>query len=80
MHNSISLRKVFYTRSVVDNGHKFEAAVVPEDLIHTVLYLGHNQSGHNGYQRTYATIKCVLLLERDEKTCTGSLQKLSYMC
>ena len=46
-------------RSVVDNGHKFEVAVVPEDLIGTVLYLGHNQSGHNGYQRTYATIKCV---------------------
>ena len=44
---------------MVDNGHKFEAAVVPEDLIHTVLHLGHNQSGHNGYQRTYAAIKCV---------------------
>ena len=44
---------------MVDNGHKFEAAVVPEDLIGTVLHLGHNQSGHNGYQRTYATIKCV---------------------
>ena len=34
---------------MVDNGHKFEVAVVPEDLIHTVLHLGHNQSGHNGY-------------------------------
>ena len=22
-----------------------------------VLHLGHNQSGHNGYQRTYAAIK-----------------------
>ena len=44
---------------MVDNGHKFEVAVVPEDLIGTVLHLGHNQSGHNGYQRTYATIKHV---------------------
>ena len=44
---------------MVDNGHKFEVAVVPEDLIHTVLHLGHNQSGHNGYQRTYAAIKHV---------------------
>ena len=34
-------------------------AVVPEDLIHTVLHLGHNKSSHNGYQRTYAAIKCV---------------------
>ena len=53
------IKKGVLYRSVVDNGHKFEAAVVPEDLIHTVLHLGHNQSGHNGYQRTYAAIKCV---------------------
>ena len=44
-------------KSVMDNGHKFSAAVVPEDLTDTVLVLGHNQSGHNGYQRTYAAIK-----------------------
>ena len=44
---------------MVDNGHKFEAVVVPEDLIGTVLHLGHNQSGHNGYQRAYAVIKHV---------------------
>ena len=53
------IKKGVLYRSVVDNGHKFEAAVVPEDLIHTVLHLDHNQSGHNGYQRTYAAIKRV---------------------
>ena len=53
------VEKAVLYRSVVDNGHTFEAVVVPEDLIHTVLHLGHNQSGHNGYQRTYAAIKCV---------------------
>ena len=53
------IKKGVLYRSVVDNGHKFVAAVVPEDLIHTVLHLGHNQSSHNGYQRTYAAIKCV---------------------
>ena len=53
------IQKGVLYRSVVDNGHKFEVAVVPEDLIHTVLHLGHNQSSHNGYQRTYASIKCV---------------------
>ena len=37
--------------SVMDNGHKFSAAVIPEDLTDTVLFLGHNQSDHNGYQR-----------------------------
>ena len=52
------IKKSVLYMSVVEIGHKFEAAVVPEDLIHTVLHLGHNQSGHNGYQRTYAAIKC----------------------
>ena len=46
-------------RSIVDNGHKFKARVIPESLRDVVLHLGHNQSGHNGYQRTYAAIKCL---------------------
>ena len=53
------IHKGILYRSVIDSGHKFRAAVVPEELIGTVLYLGHNQSGHNGYQRTYAAIKCM---------------------
>ena len=44
-------------RSIVDNGHKFEARVIADSLVDVVLHLGHNQSGHNGYQRTYAGIK-----------------------
>ena len=39
-------------RSIVDNGHKFKVRVIPESLRDVVLHLGHNQSGHNGYQRT----------------------------
>ena len=46
-------------RSIVDNGYKFKARVIPESLMDVVLHLGHNQSGHNGYQRTYAVIKCL---------------------
>ena len=44
-------------RSIVDNGHGSEARVLPESLVGVVLHLGHNQSGHNGYQRTYTVIK-----------------------
>ena len=51
------IHKGILYRSINDNGHKFRAAVVPEELNGTVLYLGHNQSVHNGYQRTYAAIK-----------------------
>ena len=58
---------------MIDNGHKFEAAVVPEDLIGTVLHLGHNQSGHNGLSENICHNQVCLLLERDEETHTGSL-------
>ena len=44
-------------RSIVENGHRFEVRVIPESLKDVVLHLGHNQSGHNGYQSTYAAIK-----------------------
>ena len=44
-------------KCIVDNGHGFEARVIPHSLVDVVLHLGHNQSGHNGYQRTYAAIK-----------------------
>ena len=44
-------------RFIVDNGYKFEARVIPEPLRNVVLHLGHNQSGNNGYQRTYPAIK-----------------------
>ena len=43
-------------KCIVDNGHGFEARVIPHALVDIVLHLGHNQSGHNGYQRTYAAI------------------------
>ena len=51
------IHKGILYRSIINNGHKFRATVVPEELVSTVLYLSHNQSGHNGYQRTYANIK-----------------------
>ena len=44
---------------VIENNHKFDAAVLPAKLVNTALFLGHNQSGHNGFQRTYAAIKRV---------------------
>ena len=59
MHNPTSLRKVFYTGPWLTMVINLMQPVVPEDLIHTVLHLGHNQSSHNGYQRTYAAIKRV---------------------
>ena len=58
LHEFYFIENDILYRSVMDNGHKFSAAVVPEELTDTVLFLGHNQSGHNSYQRTHTAIKC----------------------
>ena len=62
-------------RSIAENGHKFESRVILESLRDVVLHLGHSQSGHNGYQRTYAAIKC-LYYWKGTDTSPTILQKL----
>ena len=61
-------------RSIVDNGHKFKARVIPESLVDVVLHLGHNQSGHNGYQSICTSGKGM------RATDFAILQKLQGMC
>ena len=60
-------------KHIVDNGHRFEARVIPHTLVDIVLHLGHNQSGHNGYQRTYAAIKCLYY-------CKGMITQILKYC
>ena len=58
--NNFILSKIMYSfRSIVDNGHRFEARVIPESLRDVVLLLGHNQSGHNGYQKKHTLLSSV---------------------
>ena len=52
--NFISSKKYVLFMHVVDNG---QARVIPNSLMDVVLHLGHNQSGHNGYQKAYVAIK-----------------------
>ena len=53
------VKNIVLFRSIVGNGHNFKVRVIPQSLRDVVLHLGHNQSGHNGYQRTYTAIKCL---------------------
>ena len=67
-------------RSIVDNGHKFEARVILDSLVDVILHLRHNQSGHNGYQRMYGSHQVSVLLERYECVSFVILQKLQGLC
>ena len=69
---------IFCTGLSWDNGHKFSAGVVPEEVTDTALFLGHNQSGHNGYQRTYAAMKHIYYWKGMRK-CAGSLYNMCYL-
>ena len=65
-------------RKVVDGGHKFHAIYLPNVLIFQVLQTAHNDLGHNGFPRTYAALKRVLL-ERHERGYQKTLQNMCNM-
>ena len=47
------------TRKVVEGGHKFHAIYLPAVLVLQIFHAAHDELGHNGFQRTYATLKRV---------------------
>ena len=67
---------------VIENNHKFDAAVLPAELVNTALFIGHNQSGHNGFQRTYAAMKRIYYWKGMHKDilryCKGCSQCVKY--
>ena len=65
---------------VVENNHKFDAAVLPAELVNTALFLGNNQSGHNGFQRTLCSNQKNLLLEGYVQGYSEILQRLFAVC
>ena len=68
-------------RSIVDNGHKFEARVIPESLVYVVLHLGHNQSVWTQWiPEDICCHQAFVLLERYEDMNFVILQKLQGMC
>ena len=67
-------------RSIMDNGHKFSAAVIPEVLTGTVLVLGAQSIWSQWLSEDLCCNQKKLLLEGNEETCSGSLQNLCYLC
>ena len=67
-------------RFIVGNGHKFEARVISDLLVDVLLHLCHNQSGHNGYHRTYAAINHLYYWKGMRAHIFPLLQKLQGLC
>ena len=72
------------TRKVIDGGHKFHAIYLPSVLTFQLLRTAHDDLGHNGFPRTYTTLKRVFYwkgmkedIRKHCKTCaTCQLHKL----
>ena len=66
-------------RKVIDRGHKFCAIYLPSELTFQVLRTAHDDLGHNGFPRTYASPQMSLLLERNEGRHQKTLQNMCNM-
>ena len=69
MENNILKRKL------VDNGLLYTPIVVPDVLKDCLLILAHDKQGHNGFRRTYTSLKNIPL-EGHEEISVSTLHKL----
>ena len=59
-HVAYSLQEGILYRRIIEGGQSFQAIYVPrtpESLIQAILQTAHDESGHNGFPRTYSAIR-----------------------
>ena len=72
--NIYTMENNILKQKLIDNGLLYTPIVVPDILKDCLLILAHNKSGHNGFRRTYGSLK--ILLERNEEVSTPTVHKL----
>ena len=55
--NTYTMENNILKRKIINNGLLFTPIVVPDILKDCLLILAHNNSGHNAFRRTYASLK-----------------------
>ena len=63
-------------QKLVDNGLLYTPVVVPDVLKDCLLILAHDKQGHNGFRRTYTSLKKQISLEGYEEISVPTLHKL----
>ena len=56
-------------KTVEPTGNEFKPIVLPKSMADHVLLTAHDYSGHNGFPRTYAAIRCLYFWGRNEERC-----------
>ena len=71
-------------RRVIEGGQLFQAIYVPrtpESLIQVILQTAHDESGHNGFPRTYSAIRRLYYWKgiKEDVLHTSTLQELLHV-
>ena len=74
MENNILKQKL------VNNRLLYTPIVVADVLKDCLLILAHDKQGHNGFRRTYASLKKQIPLEGHEEISVSTLHKLPGLC
>ena len=72
--NAYIMENNILKRKIIDNGLLYMPIVVPDILKDCLLILAHNKSGHNGFRRTYASLKNRFHWKGMKKQCTSIVQ------
>ena len=74
--NMYTMENNILKQKLIDNGLLYTPIVVPDILKDCLFILAHDKQGHNGFRRTYASLKKQIPLERHEEINTSTLHKL----
>ena len=77
--NTYTMENNILKWKIIENGLLYTPIVVPDILKDCLLILAHDKQGHNGFRRTYASLKNIPL-ERHKEIGTQALHKLQSMC
>ena len=78
--NTYTMENNILKRKLVNNGLLYTPIAFPDVLKDCLVILAHNKKGHNGFRRTYASLKKQKPLEGHEKISVSTLHKQPGLC
>ena len=78
--NSYTMVNNILRRKLVENRLLYTPIVVPDILKDCLLILAHDKQGHNGFRKTYASLKKQISLEGHEEISPQTLHEMPSLC
>ena len=78
--NSYTMENNILRRKLIENRLLYTPIVVPDILKDCLLILAHDKQGHNGFRKTYASLKKQISLEGREEISPPTLPEMPSLC